>query len=84
VESVVAYFEVLPRYQLVGRSGFESGRSTKSFSFLKIPDRMWDPTSGVLPGVERPERGVKHTSPLSTEVTNEYSYTSRTWIAQSV
>ena len=84
VESVVAYFEVLLQYQLAGRSGFESGRSMKSFSFLKSADRLWDPPSGVLPGVERPEREVNHTSPFSAEVKNEYSYTFRAGIAQSV
>ena len=63
--------------------GWNPGRSKKMSLFSKSPDRLWGPPSLLsnwyrcyFPGVKRPRRDVDHAPPSSTEVKNEWSYTS--------
>jgi len=53
------------------------------FSFPKRPDWLWGPPSPLfngywisLPVLQRPGREVVHSPPFSSELTNEWSYTS--------
>jgi len=63
--------------------GFKSLYSKRFFSSQKRPDRLRDPPSllfsayrGSFPGVKRPGPEVNYSPPSSTEVKNEWVYTS--------
>jgi hypothetical protein len=86
----IIYDSILGRAWELGYHGRHSDQA-KSWKFRGAnlgqsspnhPDRMWGHpasiSSGttVLPGIKQPERDIEHASPSSTEVKNEWSFTS--------